>query len=604
LLLAVFLLLCVSTLPLFGGRIGALAELSFRGMGLLTAGLGTQVLLISVIPNVPEQLATALHVASYVAAGAFVWLNRRIAGLWLIGVGGALNFVAITANGGVMPAAPAALETAGLSAGPSAGFSNSIPLADPVLFFLGDVFAVPSSWPVSNVFSIGDVLIAFGAAAALHRISGSRLVPSGKGQFSGLTHHPSFMRVWLAQAVSNLGDWVYALSVGTVIAQRTGNARALAIVLAMQVAPGAIASIMGGPLIDRMPRKRLMISADLARALAVGSLLLFDAPSLPHLYGVAVCLGVFGALFQPSLQASLPNLVPENRLVAANALVNGTFHAAITVGPVMGSLLVSGLGAGSAFALNAGSFCASAFLLLGVRIPGTVRPPGDFHPVAELREGFRYIRSTPLVRSVMVVTGVALFASALRSPLEPLFVFDELHSDPRGLGLIAGTWGLGMILGSIAAPAISRMWSREVLLGAGASMVGVCVFVASRATAVPPVLVLWIISGAGNAVATIAYESLLQERTPDRLRGRVVAASESVLAASFVAGVGVAGALASDLGLRATFALSGILFITSGVISHLLLGRPPIGEPGDEGLAKVGADASAGAPALRETTSR
>ncbi|MBA3431849.1 MAG: DUF5317 family protein, partial [Actinobacteria bacterium] len=146
-LLAVFLLMCLLTVPLFGGRIGALADLSFRGLGLLMAAMAAQILLVSVVTDVPDSLAKAVHLATYIAAGAFVWLNRRIAGLSLIGFGGVLNFVTITANDGVMPATRAALESAGLSA-TTEGFSNSVSVAHPKLFFLGDVFAIPGSWPV------------------------------------------------------------------------------------------------------------------------------------------------------------------------------------------------------------------------------------------------------------------------------------------------------------------------------------------------------------------------------------------------------------------------------------------------------------------------
>jgi hypothetical protein len=100
--------------------------------------------------------------------------NRRIPWVWLVALGGALNFTAIAANGGVMPAAPHALEKAGFALDPE-GFVNSGAVAHPHLQFLGDVFWVPSSFPISNVFSIGDVLILLGALLAMHCICASRV---------------------------------------------------------------------------------------------------------------------------------------------------------------------------------------------------------------------------------------------------------------------------------------------------------------------------------------------------------------------------------------------------------------------------------------------
>jgi hypothetical protein len=111
-----------------------------------------------------------------VLLGAFAWANRRIPGVAIIALGGLCNFVAITANGGVMPADPDALAAAGKTV--EAGeFINSKAVQDPVLGFLGDIIATPGSLPVSNVYSVGDVLILLGAFVLLHVVCGSRLVP-------------------------------------------------------------------------------------------------------------------------------------------------------------------------------------------------------------------------------------------------------------------------------------------------------------------------------------------------------------------------------------------------------------------------------------------
>jgi hypothetical protein len=115
-----------------------------------------------------------VHLATYGLIAAFLWANRHIAYLWLAALGGALNLAAITANGGVMPADPDALEAAGVHQ-QAGDFANSTAVAHPHLSFLGDVFAVPASWPVSNVFSVGDVILVVAALLALHCLCGSRL---------------------------------------------------------------------------------------------------------------------------------------------------------------------------------------------------------------------------------------------------------------------------------------------------------------------------------------------------------------------------------------------------------------------------------------------
>jgi hypothetical protein len=167
-------LLCLASVPLARGRLAALAELRFRAPGLLLAAIVAQVLIISVFPQGSAAFHNAVHVATYVVVAGFVVVNRKVPWVWLVALGGALNFVAIAANGGVMPADPHALAAAGLAVDPTE-FTNSGAVADPHLQFLGDVFWVPSSFPITNVFSIGDVMIVLGTLLALHCICASRL---------------------------------------------------------------------------------------------------------------------------------------------------------------------------------------------------------------------------------------------------------------------------------------------------------------------------------------------------------------------------------------------------------------------------------------------
>lgn len=174
-LIGLVFVLCLASVPLAGGRLGVLADLRFRAGWLLLVAIGVQVLIVSVVPGAGSPaLHNAVHVATYVLVGAFVVANRRVAWVWLVALGGLLNFAAIAANGGVMPADPRAVAAAGLAVDPGE-FVNSGVVADPHLAFLGDVFWVPASWPVSNVFSVGDVLILLGALLALHCICASRI---------------------------------------------------------------------------------------------------------------------------------------------------------------------------------------------------------------------------------------------------------------------------------------------------------------------------------------------------------------------------------------------------------------------------------------------
>jgi hypothetical protein len=173
--LVAVIVLSALAVPLSGGRLGALAEVRLRRVWAIYVALGLAVLAIE-LPGLPDGLRSLLLVAAYPVGAVFLAANWRVPGIPLAALGAALNLLAIAANGGVMPASPAALERAGMPTD-EPGFQNSAAVTDPRLAFLGDVFAVPASWPLSNVFSVGDVLIAVGLAWGLHQICGSRLVP-------------------------------------------------------------------------------------------------------------------------------------------------------------------------------------------------------------------------------------------------------------------------------------------------------------------------------------------------------------------------------------------------------------------------------------------
>jgi hypothetical protein len=173
-LIGLVLLLCLATVPLARGRLGALADVRFRASWLALVAIAGQIVIVSLLPQGNGWLHHTVHLGTYGLIAAFLWTNRHIAYLWLAALGGALNFVAITANGGVMPADPEALAAAGVHQ-QAGDFANSTVVAHPHLAFLGDVFAVPASWPVSNVFSVGDVVLVVAALLALHCLCASRL---------------------------------------------------------------------------------------------------------------------------------------------------------------------------------------------------------------------------------------------------------------------------------------------------------------------------------------------------------------------------------------------------------------------------------------------
>jgi diguanylate cyclase (GGDEF)-like protein len=164
--LLAFVAIALLTVPCTGGRLSRLAQLRLRGTFALAIALFAQIAVISIVPTSPG-VDALVHVLSYGTALAFVTANLRVSGMPVVAVGGLLNFVAISANRGVMPASVTALRAAGQRIDPHE-FVNSAPVRHARLSFLGDVFSIPASWPLHNVFSVGDVVLGVGIALVIH----------------------------------------------------------------------------------------------------------------------------------------------------------------------------------------------------------------------------------------------------------------------------------------------------------------------------------------------------------------------------------------------------------------------------------------------------
>jgi hypothetical protein len=176
--------LCLLSVPLTGGKLVRLGELRLRRPELAVAGIGFQVLVISVLPGGLGGVQEALHVASYALLGAFGWVNRRVTGVPVVLAGGALNALAILANGGVMPTDPDVAHAVANRAAPGE-FINSAAADDARLGFLGDTLATPDSLPLQNVYSIGDVVIVLGLLVVIHAVCHAQNAASSRARPTG-----------------------------------------------------------------------------------------------------------------------------------------------------------------------------------------------------------------------------------------------------------------------------------------------------------------------------------------------------------------------------------------------------------------------------------
>ncbi len=396
---------------------------------------------------------------------------------------------------------------------------------------------------------------------------------STSGRRFAALRHRDFALLWSGQSISLVGDGVFMVALALETLHVDDHPAALSFVLAARLVPTVLLLLVGGVIVDRIPRRVAMLASDVTRGLAVAGIALLVALGDIEVWQLVVMSVIFGAadaLFYPASTAVVPEILPAELLVQGSAL-NSTSHTAaqVLIGPAIGGVVVASLGFDWAFALDAASFAVSAGCLLAMaRLPRPVATGRS--ALADARDGLRYCRSQPWLWSTILAGGVANFASY--SPLAvliPLLVNTVLHQGAVALGLVFAAGGVGGIIVSLlvvrlGAPRrrISAMWigwgvaSLAVVVLAGAPdiwVAGACVLVALG------------LLQFGN----LLWNPLMQELVPEELIGRASSVDWTVSLGLSPLGVIAAGALAGAVGVRTTIligslialAMTGVLFV-------------------------------------------
>ena len=361
-------------------------------------------------------------------------------------------------------------------------------------------------------------------------------VPMHLRYFALLRSNRNFRRLWMAQLVSELGDWFYSLAVYDLLLRLTGSGKAVGWAIILQLLPWFVMTPLAGALVDRFARRRLMIAADVVRAVVVLGLLLVHDRS--QVWMVYVLLGtevIFAAIFEPARNALLPNLCAKKEILPANALSSATWSFCLAVGAPLGGAVTALLGTHAAFFLNSLSFLTSAILIRRIRTEEThlqlaVGDSGDSPSgggLRSVREGGRYLRQNPkcLVLS-LAKTGLGLVGGVLL--LLAVFgeqVFPIAGQGALSMGLLYGARGAGAGVGPLIGDHLShgletRMW-KSISLSFFLLGMGYVAF--SFAPNLPlAALAVFCAHMAGSNVWVMST-TLLQLNTEDPFRGRVFA---------------------------------------------------------------------------------
>ena len=393
-----------------------------------------------------------------------------------------------------------------------------------------------------------------------------------------------FRRLFMAQTVSRWGDTFNAVALVIVVFRLTGSGVKVAGAVVMEILPVLLFGFLAGAVVDRLPRRRVMIIADLGRA-AIALLLAFGHGHLWVLYGGAFGLSAFSVFFNPAAASLLPGLVEEDELVGANsALWSAAVLSQIALAPLAGGLVAWG-GAGPAFAVNAASFLVSAMTLSGLAVVRGIPVPTQSRWALAL-EGVRVIRRSRFLGTLAVVQGLAALSAGATSAL--LVVLAERHLDvsAAGFGLLLAAIGVGAGLGPLVLQRVVSDVRRPVLLFGPYLLRGVVDLVLAAFSSFGLALAALAGYGVGTSTGNVTYNTALQATTPDRLRGRVFAFFDVVWQAARLASIGAGGVLADHFGIRAVYVLGGMLLVAAAAVGFARVPREamtvPVAEEGSE----------------------
>ncbi|MDP9389451.1 MAG: MFS transporter [Actinomycetota bacterium] len=425
---------------------------------------------------------------------------------------------------------------------------------------------------------------------------------------------PEFFRLWLAQVVSSLGDWIGFVAV-TAIAARVGGSSpetAVAIVLSARLLPGFFLAPAAGVFVDRWDRKRVMVTCDVGRGLVLASLPFVD--TIPGLFFASLLLELLTLLWSPAKEATVPNLVRPEFLANANSLSLVAAYGTFPIGSVIFALLatvsawLAGIEALDALQLTRESvaiyvdvltFFLSALMISTLTLPRSDRPPSDGSGLdfrrtfRELAEGGRFIRDSVVVRAVILGIGTGLIGGGMVVPLGPVASKQLYAAGTAGFGLLLAALGFGVAGGIIGLSVVQRRVPHQRIFVASVLGAGVSLLAAASMSTITLALVFAASLGLCAGSVYILGFTILQSNVEDELRGRIFALLYTLVrfclllaftAAPIVSGlldrisdrvVGrsvTVGAVTVALpGVRLTLWLGGVIILVAGLLARRAL---------------------------------
>jgi MFS family permease len=389
----------------------------------------------------------------------------------------------------------------------------------------------------------------------------------------GVLRNAPFRRYVIGSFISDTGSWMQVMAQGWVMATLTNKAIWLGMANLAAGLPMLLLTMVGGAAADRFDKRKILLITQFVQigtACAIGYLVLKDQIEIWEILAFAVVLGISNSFEMPTQSALVPELVGRSQIQNGISIDRSVFHGSRVLGPTIGGYLINWLGKASAFFANALSFVALVIAILSL----PPRPKGTAEEEEKrssgIKDGFRFVfNDTPSLAMVTLIAMQSLCIFPIITVMMPLYVRLVLHRGADSLGSLMGVSAIGSFVGSLFLIGLPR--DKRVVLMMVNALAVTCVIVGiSYGPSFYVVMALLVVNSLALAMNFALCSTIVQERAPDYLRGRV----SGVFMLSFVgmmplAGLGVTS-LSDFIGMRAALSIAAIIY---GVISLLVLAR-------------------------------
>ncbi len=382
---------------------------------------------------------------------------------------------------------------------------------------------------------------------------------------------PMMRRLWYAQIISVLGDFLALFAVISVMTFRLHtSAQQVTGVQISYLLPIAILGVLAGVFVDRWPLKPVMVSSDALRAGLV--LLLMLATRFWHFYAILAAISMVSSFFGPAQGVAIRSAVPFHGLRSANALMQQVMLGMRIVGPAIAAFLVGSFGPVSCYMVDAVSFVGSALLIVSVpfvapatSVSSSAASSAPASGVArvwnDLKAGIGFIVHHAALLFVILSLAAGMFVLGCFGPLVAVYVRENLHASTQIFGVASGLIGLGMLISINVLNAYAKHVKNEVLVYSGLAGIALGMVLLAGIAQVWSAFLGNFVIGFAVAGIVIPSQTLIQQETPPALMGRVGATVTSLIIAAQIAGLILSGLLAERIGVRHVFAVCSVLLV-------------------------------------------